>query len=150
MFRFLLLILQHSKIQRERIVLHIRKAILKRNFLTKNIIYKDYIAEFALECIIKNKISLQKYLPSIFDTIYIDEAQDLCGYDFEILKFLLQKTNVPIIVAGDAKQTTYTTANVRKNKKFTFDSYLAEKVNRPNKEYIIIDQKNAHLYSSLY
>ena len=57
---------------------------------------------------IKNKISLQKYLPSIFDTIYIDEAQDLCGYDFEILKFLLQETNVPIIVAGDAKQTTYT------------------------------------------
>lgn len=119
-----------------------KKGDFEKKFLDKEYnIYKDYIAEFALECIIKNKLSLQKYLPSIFDTIYIDEAQDLCGYDFEILKFLLQETNVPIIVAGDAKQTTYTTANVRKNKKFTFDSYLAEKVNSPQKEHIIIDRE---------
>lgn len=119
-----------------------KKGDFKKKFLDKeNNIYKDYIAEFASECIIRNKVSLQKYLPSIFDTIYIDEAQDLCGYDFEILKFLLQETNVPVVVAGDAKQTTYTTANVKKNKKFTFDSYLAEKVNRPNKEHIIIDRE---------
>ena len=118
-----------------------KKGELEKKFLDKDSnIYKDYIAEFALECIQKNEVTLQKYLPSIFDTIYIDEAQDLCGYDFEILKFLVKKVNVPIIVAGDAKQTTYTTANTRKNHHITFDSYLSEKVNTKRKEYITINR----------
>lgn len=119
-----------------------KKGNLEKKFLDKESdIYKDYIAEFAFECIKSNKKALQKYLPLIFDTIYIDEAQDLCGYDFEILKFIILEANVPIVIAGDAKQTTYTTANSRKNKNFTFESYLAEKVNAPKKEHIIIDRK---------
>lgn len=102
-------------------------------------IYKDHIAEFAFECIHKNKASLQKYLPEVYDTIYIDEAQDLSGYDFEILKFLIKEVHLTIVVAGDPKQTTYTTANTRKNKGITFDAYFEKKVNT-SKVYIAIDR----------
>lgn len=118
-----------------------KKGDLESKFLDSvGDIYKDHIAEFALECIQKNKTSLQKYLPEVYDAIYIDEAQDLSGYDFEILKFLIKEVRLTIVVAGDPKQTTYTTANTRKNKGITFDAYFEKNVNTRNKAYVNIDR----------
>ena len=116
--------------------LHYKKGDLKKKFLCGHNICKDYIAEFAFLCIEKNKKSLSRYLHFVYDTIYIDEAQDLSGYDFEILKFLIERTNINVIIAGDPKQRTYVSAHLSKNKRYSFDSYCCEKI---NKDYIIID-----------
>lgn len=50
----------------------------------------------------------------IYDYIFIDEIQDMCGYDLDIIRKLLDNTNM--IFAGDCKQATYATHNARKNK----------------------------------
>lgn len=59
-------------------------------------------------------------LQRIFDRIFIDEVQDLCGYDLEVLK-LLMNSLLPIEMVGDIRQAIMAT-NPRepKNKKFMF------------------------------
>jgi DNA helicase II / ATP-dependent DNA helicase PcrA len=52
-----------------------------------------------------------------YPNIFIDEVQDLAGYDLEILK-LLFKANFNIILVGDPRQGTYSTNSSAKNKKF--------------------------------
>lgn len=56
----------------------------------------------------------------IYDRIYIDEVQDLCGYDLEILK-LLMAADIPMKAVGDVRQAVIAT-NPReaKNKKYMF------------------------------
>lgn len=47
-------------------------------------------------------------LERIYDRIYIDEVQDLCGYDLEVLK-LLMASNLPVEMVGDIRQAILAT-----------------------------------------
>lgn len=59
-------------------------------------------------------------LQRIYDRIYIDEVQDLCGYDLEVLALLLA-SSIPIEMVGDVRQAVIVT-NERecKNKRFKY------------------------------
>jgi len=80
-------------------------------------IYSDKLAKFVIRC---NKDSGGKVINRIsqcFDNIFIDEVQDLAGYDLEILKKLFNcQSN--ILLVGDPRQATYSTNNAQKNAKF--------------------------------
>ncbi len=80
-------------------------------------IYSDKLAKFVIRC---NKDSGEKVINRIsqcFDNIFIDEVQDLAGYDLEILKELFNcQSN--ILLVGDPRQATYSTNNAQKNAKF--------------------------------
>ncbi|CAK8725101.1 DNA 3'-5' helicase [Candidatus Electrothrix laxa] len=80
-------------------------------------IYSDKLAKFVIRC---NKDSGKKVINRIsqcFDNIFIDEVQDLAGYDLEILKELFNcQSN--ILLVGDPRQATYSTNNAQKNAKF--------------------------------
>jgi len=56
-------------------------------------------------------------LSRIYDHIFIDEIQDLAGYDLELLKLLFD-TKITILMVGDPRQVTYLTHNVSKYKKY--------------------------------
>ena len=59
-------------------------------------------------------------LERIYDRIFIDEVQDLCGYDLEILK-LLMASNLPIEMVGDVRQAILATnQQERKNQKYMY------------------------------
>ncbi|WP_440714240.1 UvrD-helicase domain-containing protein [Gordonia sp. FQ] len=59
-------------------------------------------------------------LERMYDRIYIDEVQDLCGYDLEILK-LLMASSIPVKMVGDVRQAILATnERERKNKKFMY------------------------------
>lgn len=59
-------------------------------------------------------------LERIYDRIYIDEVQDLCGYDLEILT-LLMASALPIEMVGDIRQAILATnGRERKNKKYMY------------------------------
>jgi DNA helicase-2/ATP-dependent DNA helicase PcrA len=79
-------------------------------------IYTDKISEFSLLVNEKSKGLVTKRLESIYDMIFIDEVQDLAGYDFDLLEFLL-KSKVAITLVGDSRQATYFTNLSPKNKK---------------------------------
>ncbi len=49
-----------------------------------------------------------KRISKIFPNIFIDEIQDLAGYDLDILK-LLFKSESTILCVGDPRQITYLT-----------------------------------------
>jgi DNA helicase II / ATP-dependent DNA helicase PcrA len=54
----------------------------------------------------------------LYDRIYIDEVQDLCGYDLEVLR-LLASAGIDLRMVGDVRQAVYVTNNQEaKNKKF--------------------------------
>ena len=53
----------------------------------------------------------------IFDHLYIDEAQDLSGYDLELVELLL-KSRVRMTLIGDHRQATFSTNDNPKNKAY--------------------------------
>lgn len=117
-----------------------RKGDKKKKYLAKWKIYKNYVSEFANECIDLNRETCLSRLNRIYSHIMIDECQDLSGYDLNIVGALC-KTNINILAVGDPRQYTYKTNNLRVNGKYDgrLDLYLREKVNKKGKQYILID-----------
>lgn len=80
-------------------------------------IFSDKIAKFVCR---SNEVSNGKVIQrmsAVFPYIYIDEIQDLAGYDLEILKSLFQSQST-IICVGDPRQATYYTHWEKKYSKY--------------------------------
>ena len=56
-------------------------------------------------------------LESVFDRVFVDEVQDLVGYDLDFLD-LMFKSKVAVTVVGDPRQHTLATNQAAKNKKY--------------------------------
>jgi len=80
-------------------------------------IYSDKLSDFVYECNKRSKGLVIKRLENIFDYIFIDEVQDLAGYDLEILK-LLFNSKINTLLVGDPRQTVYLTHHENKFKKY--------------------------------
>ena len=78
----------------------------------------EKLSELALDCNDKSGNLPLIRLTNIFEHIFIDEVQDLAGFDLDLLKQLfLSKSE--IVLAGDPRQTTYlTNHNGNKNQKY--------------------------------
>jgi len=90
----------------------------QRHYFTENQkIYSDKLSKFVVKCNEQSGGLVIDRLSRIYTDIFIDEVQDLSGYDLEFLKLLFQcKTS--ILLVGDPRQATYSTNNSTKNKKF--------------------------------
>ena len=80
-------------------------------------IYSDKLAKFVVRCNKKSDEKVINRISQCFDNIFIDEVQDLAGYDLEFLK-LLFNCQSNILLVGDPRQATYSTNNAQKNAKF--------------------------------
>jgi len=80
-------------------------------------IYSDKISKFVYKCNELSTGSVINRLSNIYSHIFIDEVQDLAGYDLELLK-LFFKCKSNILLVGDPRQGTYSTNSSSKNKKF--------------------------------
>lgn len=80
-------------------------------------IYSDKLARFVLRCNTDTKGKVVNRLSQCFDNIFIDEVQDLAGYDLDFLKLLFESDS-NILLVGDPRQATYSTNNAQKNAKF--------------------------------
>lgn len=87
-------------------------------YFTKSLkIYSDKISKFIVECNKKTKGEIIKRIARIYPHIYIDEIQDLAGWELEILKlFFNSESN--ILLVGDPRQVTYLTHHSTKYKKY--------------------------------
>jgi len=93
------------------------KETQKHYFTENQKIYSDKLSKFVVKCNEQSDGSVIDRLSRVYTDIFIDEVQDLSGYDLELLKLLFQcKTN--ILLVGDPRQGTYSTNNSSKNKKF--------------------------------
>lgn len=80
-------------------------------------IYSDKLSKFVVRCNEKSGGSVIDRLSRIYTHIFIDEVQDLAGYDLEFLK-LLFSSPIHTLLVGDPRQGTYSTNNALKNKKY--------------------------------
>ncbi|WP_240416029.1 UvrD-helicase domain-containing protein [Paenibacillus periandrae] len=104
-----------------------------------SLIYTDKIAQFVCECNEKSKGLIIHRLEKIFDHIFIDEVQDLAGYDLDIVQLLFGSI-ISTDLVGDNRQTTYKTNNAAKYSKFNGEKILdffigLEKSKQCNIEY---------------
>lgn len=79
--------------------------------------YRDGVSAFSFEA---NRLSngmVIDRLSRMYDHIYIDEIQDMAGYDLELLD-LLMKSPIAVTVVGDPRQATFVTNNAAKNRQF--------------------------------
>lgn len=104
-------------------------------------LYSDKMAEFAYKCWEQNKTDLLNRISNIADTVFIDEAQDLAAWDFEIIKTLIKSDKVNCILYGDPRQSTYKTTASSKHSKYSGNIALfAEKeINQKRRKFVTID-----------
>lgn len=121
-----------------------QKNATKRNMLNKsnpkkyvsnNKMYSDKIAFCVIQLNKKNNDAVFNRIAKMYDYIFIDEVQDMAGYDFEIIRELLHH-NVKIIMLGDLRQHTYATNYEAKNKQYRgkIDKYIKDNCSDLNVE----------------
>lgn len=90
----------------------------KKRYITSEFDLKvNFVSELAEHIAnIASNINIKR-LEKVYRCIYIDEIQDLAGYDFEILKRLF-KSSIEIVCVGDYKQSTYKTNESLKNHQY--------------------------------
>lgn len=90
----------------------------KNFYFSKNWkIYSDKISKFIVECNDKVEGEIINRLSRIYSHIFIDEVQDLAGFDLEIIKLLFQ-SDIETTLVGDPRQVTYLTNHYNKYSKY--------------------------------
>lgn len=111
-------------------------------YFTKELkIYTDKIAKFVCRANEKSKGNVIERIAKIYPHIYIDEIQDLSGYDLEIIK-LLYHSQSNVLCVGDPRQVTYSTHWEKKNKKYrdgNIKDFVSEQCYKKDK--IVIDEE---------
>ncbi len=80
-------------------------------------LYREHASQFAVIANQQSDGLVIDRLGDIFDHIYIDEVQDMAGYDLDLLDSLLDST-IGVTAVGDPRQSIYSTTNERRNKKY--------------------------------
>lgn len=80
----------------------------KHYFNKNNEVYSDKISKLVCKINETSNGLVISRLERVFDIIYIDEVQDLIGYDLELLR-LLSKSAIELTLVGDPRQVTYHT-----------------------------------------
>lgn len=80
-------------------------------------IYSDKLARFVHECDKASAGAVIKRLEQRFDQLYIDEIQDMAGWDIDVIELLL-KSKINVTLVGDHRQATFRTNNAAKNSRY--------------------------------
>lgn len=94
----------------------------KHYFSKPGLMYSDKVSKFACELIAKTGGAPITRFAQIFGRLYIDESQDLAGYDLDLIEALL-RSNVEVTLVGDHRQATYSTHSSGKH-----TQYLGDKI----------------------
>lgn len=86
-------------------------------FHSAGLIYRDKMAQFVCKCNKATEGGVIQRLEEIYNHIYIDEVQDMAGYDLDFL-YLLMRSKIKVTCVGDHRQATYSTNNSLKNKQY--------------------------------
>lgn len=92
----------------------IPRAQVRRYYLAGNHVLSDRASEFAVRCDDLTQGRVMARLADMFDEIYIDEVQDLAGYDLDLLERLLM-ARIESTFVGDTRQATYATNHAARN-----------------------------------
>jgi superfamily I DNA/RNA helicase len=110
---------------------------LEQYYFTKGLkIYSDKLSKFVFRCNEKSNGDVIDRISRIYSHIFIDEVQDLAGYDLELLKLFFNCRST-IQLVGDPRQGTYSTNSAPKNKQFkkaNIVNFFTDKINNLTKD----------------
>lgn len=88
----------------------------KGRYITSNGNVKSKeLAELVLQINKKSQGKVMNRLSRVYSHIFIDEVQDMAGYDLDIIETLMY-SDIEVICVGDNKQSTFKTNNAIRNK----------------------------------
>lgn len=93
------------------------REFLQHYFIGQGKILSDKLPKFVVKSNLSSKGEVINRISRIYSHIFVDEVQDLAGYDLEILK-LLFRSNSNIVIVGDPRQVTYLTHHETKYNKY--------------------------------
>lgn len=86
-------------------------------FANGEAIYSDKISQFVVECESKTEGAVTDRLGAIYTDVFIDEFQDLAGWDHEVITMLLE-SGICVTLVGDPRQHIYSTNPSPKNSQY--------------------------------
>ncbi len=113
-------------------------------FDSRGAIYTDKVSEFVLRCDDASGRAVTRRLARLYQHLYIDEVQDLAGYDLELLERLLT-AGPSVTMVGDPRQATYSTNQAAKNSKYRGKG-IAEKFREWESEKLCTIDRQSHSY----
>lgn len=90
---------------------------MKHYFVGKTKIMSDRLSKFVFKSNEKTAGAVISRISKIFTHIYVDEIQDLAGYDLYLLKLFFESSS-NVLLVGDPRQTTYLTNHCSKFGKY--------------------------------
>ncbi|MFH0989858.1 MAG: UvrD-helicase domain-containing protein [bacterium] len=93
------------------------KDFMKFYFTRDFRIYSDKISKFIIDCNKKSNGAVINRVSRVFSHIFVDEVQDLAGWELELLKLLFTSRSTVLLV-GDPRQVTYLTHHSPKYDKY--------------------------------
>lgn len=80
-------------------------------------VYRDAVSDLAFVLDGASGGKVVNRLEGIYRKVFVDEVQDLAGYDLEFLQLLLSST-IQVVMVGDPRQAVYLTNRSQKNSQF--------------------------------
>jgi DNA helicase II / ATP-dependent DNA helicase PcrA len=94
-----------------------RKSDLRYFFDNSSDMYRDGVSEFVVLLNERTRGAVVERLERVFRHVFVDEVQDLVGYDLDVLDLLFNSA-VKLTLVGDPRQHTLATNIGPKNKKY--------------------------------
>ena len=104
-------------------------------FSKSQLIYSDKLSKFVVKANELTDGRVLKRIGKIYSHIFIDEIQDMAGYDLEIIK-LLFSLDSNVLLVGDPRQVTYHTHEEAKYRKYT-DGNIKDFVEHECSEFFV-------------
>ena len=87
---------------------------VRHYFSTTMKVYSDKVSKFVFKANRAASGEVISRIARIYSHVFIDEVQDLAGYDLELISLLL-KSKASLLLVGDPRQVTYLTHHERKH-----------------------------------
>ncbi len=86
-------------------------------FANDDEVYADKLSRFVIDCEKHTGGLVTARLRALYDAVFIDELQDLAGYDLDLLEVFM-RSGIAMQLVGDPRQSTYTTNQAAKNRRY--------------------------------
>lgn len=98
--------------------------IIHHFFDSQGRVFSDKLSKLVIRCNSRSGGAVIDRLSRVFPHIFIDEVQDLAGYDLDIIE-ALARSPVRLLMVGDPRQVTYLTHHERRHARYA-DGGIAE------------------------
>lgn len=103
-------------------------------------VYSDKLPKLVIRCNEKSGGAVIDRISRVFPNVFVDEVQDLAGYDLDILA-ALARSSTRLLMVGDPRQVTYLTHHERRLHKYADGGIVDFLRNElPNKVPVDIDE----------